>query len=131
MSRGPLCVSEFQSPSFHSELFLDQIAKAFGRAGEDGMTEGIEAGFVRGNFLTSGIFQSLSHHHDAEIEAIDSLFDPRKEGLLVQENLRNQDYMRRILGRSSCQDRAGGNPASAPAHDLDDAATALLRRHAA
>src|SRR5580765_4048153 len=55
----------------------------------------------------------------------------REEPLLIEVDLREQNYMGRVHGIALGQDSSARDPAGAAAHDFDDATGAVISGHAA
>src|SRR5436309_12696195 len=95
------------------------------------MTERIQLGPVRGNFLARRAFQTFADDHDAIFQRGNGFFDLGQEFVLQEGNFRYQDEVGRVNGTALRQHGAGGDPPCPTAHDLDDATGAVVRGHAA
>src|SRR5439155_560510 len=95
------------------------------------MTERIQLGPVRGNFLARRAFQTFADDHDAIFQRGNGFFDLGQEFVLQEGNFRYQDEVGRVNGTALRQHGAGGDPPCPAAHDLDDATGAVVRDHAA
>jgi len=71
------------------------------------MTERIQLGPVRGNFLARRAFQTFADDHDAIFQRGNGFFDLGEEFVLQEGNFRYQDEVRRVNGTALRQHGAG------------------------
>src|SRR5688572_9336614 len=95
------------------------------------MTKRVQTGLVSANFMTLRIFQTFAHNYDTAAVGSDDLFDPVQKFFLIERNLWEQNDMRSMPIGAASQDSPGSDPPSSATHDLNNAASAFQRRHAA
>ena len=130
MLGGALGVTEFHGAGFGIELALDEFGESIRGAGEHGMTEGVEAGFVRADFFAGFVLQTFTDHHDTIMIRGHGFFHLREELLFVERQFGQQNDVRRI-GRVAFGDNgARSNPPRGAPHHFHDTARAVVGRHA-
>ncbi len=130
MRGGALGVAEFHGACLDVEFAVDKLAERLGSAGEYRVAERIEPRLVRPEFVSLCVFHALAGDDDAVAELSDDFLDLGQKLILIERDFRHQNEVWPVGGFALGQHGAGGEPAGGAAHDLDDAAGAVIGGHA-